>query len=228
MFIDIHTHRSLPRRNILNVENITLGEGPVENIPESLFSAGLHPWYLDEYNGDELFNELKRLSTFDNFVAVGECGFDSLKGAAATVQMDHFSRQVRLAEELNKPVIIHSVKSWGVLFEAHSMLRPATPWMVHGFRGKPDLTRQLASRNIYLSPWAPFVMQGSAGALINSIPLDQLLIETDGFGVKIEEVYAEVASILKIAIEELEEIICKNTVRFLGRDNTVLETFSGK
>jgi len=228
MLIDIHTHGSVPLPGVVSIENITLGDISRNDNFDRLFSAGIHPWYLDEDNAKPLLTELESLAKHPNLIAVGECGFDKNKGASHLLQSEAFNLQIELAEDYDKPVIIHSVRSWGALMDAHKRLKPQTPWMVHGFRGKPDLARQLSARGIYLSPWAPYLMEEDAELLLKSIPQDHLLIETDGFGVSLGTIYREVS--VKLGIEQslLEEIIVINTLRFTGLTTEKLESFIGR
>jgi len=46
------------------------------------------------------------------------------------------------------------------LLSEHRKLRPSTPWLVHGFRGKKELAMQLISKGMYLFIlWFDFIVE---------------------------------------------------------------------
>jgi len=84
------------------------------------------------------------------------------------------------------------------------------PWIIHGFRGKTELARQLISRNMYLSFWFDFIVRPESSELIRSLPSDRIFLETDGSDVSIREIYNKVAGDLGINVTELITIIHNN------------------
>ena len=88
------------------------------------------------------------------------------------------------------------------------------PWLVHGFRGKPDLALQLISKGMYISFWFDFVMRPESARLIRSLPKERIFLETDGSGVDIRDIYNKVSADLEITIDELKSVINKNFKEF--------------
>ena len=80
-------------------------------------------------------------------------------------------------------MIIHCVRAYDLLLKARTRLRPAVPWMVHGFRGKPALAQRLLSAGFRLS----FGMRANPATLA-LIHKDELCLETDDSGLTIEEI----------------------------------------
>lgn len=151
-FADIHSHRCSGPDVVRSVE-------PGDPMPGSYgtvwYSVGIHPWNTGSAVGEAEYAELERLAADPRVVAVGECGLDALRGGASDVQEAAFLRQAAIAEKVAKPLIIHCVRRYGRLMELHHELKPRQLWIVHGFRGKPELARQLAAAGIGISLGIP-------------------------------------------------------------------------
>ena len=74
--------------------------------------------------------------------AVGECGFDALKGPSHDLQEQAFVRQVQLSEQFRKPMILHVVRDFDSVIRLRRTLKPEQPWLIHGFRGGPEQMSQ--------------------------------------------------------------------------------------
>ena len=210
-FIDIHTHDSVCSDGIFAVENIMAHEGPVpQNLSVVAFTAGIHPWHLNEDNRDKLLEFICAIAANPGLIAFGEAGFDRLRGPSIDLQKSVFADQVKIAVENKKPLIIHCVRAWDELLAAHKSLKPLTPWMVHGFRGKKELALQLIKRGMYLSFWFDFVMRPESAELLRYLPKDRIFLETDGAEVDIKDIYKKVSDDLAVSIDELKGIILYN------------------
>lgn len=219
-YIDIHTHGVRPAPGVFIVANLLAHEREVpEKMPGIAFTAGIHPWYLNEKNHDQLINFVLRVADHPCLIAIGEAGFDKLKGPATELQKKTFEEQIIIANDKKKPVIIHCVRAWEDLLSAHKKLKPLTPWLIHGFRGKKELALQLISRGMYLSFWFDFVLQTESATLIRSLPKERIFLETDGADIDIRNVYAKVALDLDISVDELKVVIFENYGNFFKLKN---------
>ncbi|OFY74947.1 MAG: hypothetical protein A2V46_13545, partial [Bacteroidetes bacterium RBG_19FT_COMBO_42_7] len=157
-YIDIHTHNAKPAKGIFAVENLMAHENLMPGtITAKAFTAGIHPWHLNEFNRDKLLEYVSNVAGDPKLIAFGEAGFDKLRGPSVELQTSTFAEQVKIAGEYNKPLVIHCVRAWEELLAAHRNMKPLTPWLVHGFRGKKELALQLIKRGMYLSFWFDFV-----------------------------------------------------------------------
>lgn len=148
-FADIHTHRhDAPVDAVICVDPSDGSMPPL--CPDRHYSAGIHPWRA-ALAGPDAWCRLEELAALPGVVAVGEAGLDTLRGPAINVQLPVFERQARLAEAVGKPLIIHAVRAWQQLITLHRRMRPAQPWIIHGFRGKPELARQLVAQGFHIS-----------------------------------------------------------------------------
>lgn len=210
-YIDIHNHGGKPSPGIFLVENLMAHEGRMPSETEGMvFSMGIHPWFLDETNITSLLNLVKEKSTDSAIIAIGEAGFDKLRGPSPEIQRKAFEEQAEIAETVNKPLFIHCVRAWDELLQAHKRVKPVMPWIIHGFRGKKELARQLISRNMYLSFWFDFIVRPESSELVRSLPSDRIFLETDGSDVDIREIYKKVAADIGINVEELKSVISGN------------------
>jgi TatD DNase family protein len=210
-YIDIHTHNSKPAEGIFAVENLMAHENmKPKKISARAFTAGIHPWHLNENNREQLLEYVRNIAGNPDLIAFGEAGFDKLRGPSIELQKSTFTEQVKIAGENQKPLVIHCVRSWDELLAAHKNLKPLTPWLVHGFRGKKELALQLIKRGMYLSFWFDFVMRPESADLLRFLPKERIFLETDGADVDIKEIYRKVSDDLEINIDVLKERMRNN------------------
>jgi len=141
---------------------------------------GLHPYRVAQHDPEHL-DELKRILATRDCVAVGECGLDYREGMAdRELQHFYFTRQLEIAEEMSKPVVIHSVKATQHVIDIlkrFSGLRG----MIHSYSGSYEQARQLHDMGFLLS-FGGGITYHRASRLrqtVNRLPLSALLIETD-------------------------------------------------
>jgi TatD DNase family protein len=210
-YIDIHTHNSKPAEGIFAVENLMAHENlKPKKISARAFTAGIHPWHLNENNREQLLEYVRNIAGNPDLIAFGEAGFDKLRGPSIELQKSTFAEQVKIAGENQKPLVIHCVRSWDELLVTHKNLKPVTPWLVHGFRGKKELALQLIKRGMYLSFWFDFVLRPESADLLRFLPKERIFLETDGADMDIREIYRKVSGDLEISIDELKERMRNN------------------
>lgn len=148
LFRDIHSHNRVYGKDV--IVNV-----PVDaDIPAAGWvSRGIHPW--DTAASDEEIErqlEILRIKSSERqTVAIGEAGLDTLRGAPLDRQEEIFVKQAEIASQAGKPLIIHCVKAYDRILGLKRRLAPKNLWVIHGFRGKPQLARQLLDAGIHLS-----------------------------------------------------------------------------
>lgn len=169
--LDIHTH-NLPVPEGSGLYSLPLGSG----IPPHQFcSAGIHPWNMPDDAGPAL-EWVGRMLENPNVLAVGEAGLDRLRGGDIEVQNRIFTAQVELSERYGKPVVLHVVKCIDEIVALRRSLRPSMPWLIHGFRGGPELL-ELLTRHGFLVSFGHRFNPASLAA----VRPERLFLETDGF-----------------------------------------------
>lgn len=210
-YIDIHVHDGQPARGVFILESLMAHEEKLpSDKPGVAYTFGIHPWFLNEDNHDEHILSVEKIVRIPFIIAVGEAGFDRLRGPSAELQRRTFEEQVMISEEIKKPVIIHCVRGWDELLSVQKRLRPKMPWLVHGFRGNTELASQLLSKGMYLSFWFEFVLRPDSAGLLQTLPLDRIFLETDGAEVDIRQIYNKVAIDLALSVDVLKTKIYDN------------------
>lgn len=206
LLIDIHTHKhSEPDAGVLTLPNVIVSK---ESIYRKPCSAGIHPWYIDA-DFELQFETLKRYQDQEGVIAVGECGLDKLTATPWELQVMAFERQIELANELNKPIIIHCVRAYSEVFSSLTAKHNQVPVMMHGYAKNWDLAATLLKHGYYLS-LGPHILKGGMMEVIRQIPLDRLFLECDDKNAKISEIYAYFCRARKLSMQELEQQILLN------------------
>jgi TatD DNase family protein len=216
-YIDIHVHGGKPAKGIFILESLMAHENKMaENISGIAYTYGIHPWFLDENNHKQQICSLNNAIANPYVIAIGEAGFDKLRGPSPDLQQEVFEEQVIIAERNFKPLVIHCVKAWDEMLASHKSLKPQMPWLIHGFRGSPELARQLTSKGMYLSVWFEYVLRPESSDLLRSLPPEKFFLETDGADVDIRDIYMKVSFDLGISVDELKVRILSNYKKFIN------------
>jgi TatD DNase family protein len=218
-YIDIHVHDGKAAKGIFILETLMAHEDrlPVETEGVA-FTYGIHPWFLDQENFSGQLSRVENVTTLREVIAIGEAGFDKLRGPSAELQKEVFEKQVSISENLKKPLIIHCVRAWDEVLSARKTLRPEMPWMIHGFRGKIRQAEQLLSKGFWLSIWFEYSLRPESADLFSKLPIDSIFLETDGADVDIRDIYNKVSSDIKLPVDELKSAMFSNYKRFFGID----------
>lgn len=192
---------------------VCIGCGPVPDgalEQGHLFSAGLHPWDVTESFENQL-SVLENILANPRVLAVGECGFDALKGPSHELQEQAFVRQVELSEKYGKPMILHVVRDFDSVIRLCKQLKPTQKWLIHGFRGGPEQMNQLYAQGIRVS----FGLKHNPET-VRQVPSDRLFLETDGISL-IGDVIQAAALARNESAETIERSILRNNNILLER-----------
>lgn len=189
-FIDFHTHH-VP------------AETGVVAVVDGCDTWGIHPWRADEpFSVPDLSGR----------IALGECGLDAVRGAAMERQEAVFRQHIALSEQERKPLVIHCVRAIDRLLRLRREQHPTMPWMLHGFRGKPQQLMSLLGAGFYVS----FGLRHNAESL-RLCPLDRLMLETDDEKRPIADLYNNVAELLGISLPFLCSAMAENYLSFFQK-----------
>lgn len=220
-FIDIHTHFRTNVPDVISVLNFTQNDNWEDIVLADFntlkhYSIGLHPWFVTVENAEIDFNKISKIIDNQRVIAVGECGLDKLRGEFLELQKLVFERQIRLAEQYKKPILIHCVKAFNEVIAVKKRLRPRVPMVIHGFNQNENILKELLKNDFYISIGTNVLIESSnAFNAISHIPLTHLFLETDDKKADIKQVYEQVAAILNMPLEELKVIIFNNFNRIL-------------
>lgn len=202
---------------------------------EGMYGAlGLHP--EDIYDVTEDWeNKLRELLRLPKIKALGEIGLDyHYEGFEREKQIEFFRRQITLAKELNKPIIIHSRDATEDTLNILRELKPEKAVM-HCFSGSAETAEELVGMGFYISFTGVLTFKNAKKAIAacKAVPLDRLMLETDCpymspvpfRGERCDSsmilyTAAKMGEIKGLCTEETIDICNKNADRFFGFRNT--------
>lgn len=216
LFIDLHTHKIKPDPavQILNV----FARDLAENVPDYLFSAGIHPWHLETANTEAGLEALEKVCGLNNLLAIGECGLDKSIQVDFAKQKNIFRQQIELAEKHRKPLIIHAVRSWNEMIRMKNESQSSVPWILHGYQGNLETTKQLLRQKFYFSVGESLLHSSKLQQALREIPHERMFFETDDRDISIQKIYLFAAQILGTDVELLAEAIATNFKKIFGND----------
>jgi TatD DNase family protein len=143
-------------------------------------TVGLHPH--DAIQLDDAWDGLAALAVADRCVAIGEAGFDlHYEHSPRAEQEAAFRRQIRLATEVDRPLMIHSRNAWDDTFRVLDDEGVPARTIFHCFTGGPDEARAALDRGCYLSfsGIVSFKAAEEVRAAAALAPAERVLVETD-------------------------------------------------
>ena len=213
-------------------------------------AVGLHPIHLvemevdrDEMNAaDGVPGFTTRKEEFDyqayrdlaldpKVVAIGECGLDYYRlrdtEEIKKKQAETFRKQVALAREVKRPLMIHCRNAYEDLL---AILREERAneigGDIHFFAGDWEIAKQFLDLGFYLSFTGVITFANQYDDTIKKVPLNRIMIETDAPYVApvphrgkrneplyVEEVARRIAVIKGIALEEAVHATSENALR---------------
>ncbi len=222
-FVDIHTHFPKQDENVISIQNFTQNEWENAFFTEGVLhphnigklkrfaSVGSHPWFLTKENAHSDLHKLTQLIDNQNIIAIGECGLDKLKGENLDFQIDIFAKHMRIAESVQKPIIIHCVRAFNEVIALKKKLKPTVPMIIHGFNKNETILKELLKNGFYISIGAA-ILRGNKKfeKTVLAIPTDRLFFETDDKNLAVQKIYELYSVIIKIDLNDLKSIIYDN------------------
>ena len=204
----------------------------IEKYKNVYASFGIHPEYADKLN-EENFAEIKKLCEHKKCVAVGEIGLDYYYDEPdREIQKIWFERQLELAREIKKPVVIHSREA---ALDTMNILKGVRAseigGIMHCYSYSKEIAKELVDLGMYLGIGGVVTFKNGKKLkeVVEYIPMEHLVLETDSpyltpvpFRGKrnnssyISYVVREIALIKGISEEEVERITYNNALKIYG------------
>lgn len=199
----------------------------------SLYAVvGVHP-HDAKLCTPEVLRELGQLAKEPKVVAIGEMGLDYYRNLSPKeVQQEAFREQIRLAQKLNKPIVIHDRDAHGDVMQILKEEKvSAIGGVLHCYSGSWEMARQAMKMGLYISLAGPVTFKNARRLqdIAKLMPLDYLLIETDcpylapepyrgkrnepAYVVRVAEM---IASVKRIPVEEVAQATTANAKRLFG------------
>lgn len=209
-FINLHTHRKPQSKDEIAVRNAFLKAPDSIDSINYYYSCGIHPWLLNDGFKKDLI-QLERLLELKKVIAVGECGLDRLKGPEISFQRTALLKHIELANQSNKPIILHLVKSYSDILEYKGKFK--TPWIIHGFKGNETEAKNLINAGAKLSFGPRILIEKRLQDIFSKAPLENIYLETDTKPLGIQSIYKMAAELKGIEINQLKVILTANFKR---------------
>jgi TatD DNase family protein len=212
-----------------SVGSLTLAE----RYPGMVFAAlGIHPWNVKTLTDDDLQQMLQLISTQKQnkaLVAIGEIGLDYKYTKIWDKQLMVFDSMLKLSENLDLPVIIHSRGTTAQIVEILPSYK-LRKVLLHWFSRPVSALTKAVERGYYITEGAPTAYSNGIRDVVRRTPLTNLLTETDGpvrfykspFKGKrttpafIPTVVKAIAEVKSMDVEDVAAQIIKNFEEFFG------------
>jgi TatD DNase family protein len=155
-----------------------------ERLPGLKTTIGRHPHSAGDPITAGERRELRELAGHPSVVAVGEIGLDyhftDYHKVSKREQKDVFRQMLGLAQELEKPVVLHTRDAFPDLLAILDEF-PGVSGVFHCFSGNSAFAAEALARGFYIS-FAATVTYPTAHGVVGAasiIPLDHMLVETD-------------------------------------------------
>jgi len=197
--------------------------------PQIRCAIGVHPNYVADASFDDL-PKLRELQKHASVVALGEMGLDyHYDRAPRDRQKQFFVRQLEMADELQRPVVIHCREAVDDTLATMKSFAHV-PAVFHCFTGTRDEARKILDAGYLLgfTGVITFAKNDELREIVKMTPIDRLLVETDAPYLTPEPVRkiktnepafvahtAHVAAQVKgMAYEEFDRAATTNALRF--------------
>ena len=189
IYIDIHTHHPTSATTIHTV--------------------GVHPWKA-------AMGVLPTEEEIAAAEAVGEIGLDKVCAVDFGRQKTVFNAQLDLAEQHEKPVVIHCVRAFEEVMRC--LVAKNLPAVIfHGFIGSKEQAERALQQGYHLSFGMRTGHSPKSIEALRHTPFDRLFVESDEEMTPIETIYETVAAWRGVPIEELCQATRTNYTRIFRK-----------
>lgn len=194
---------------------------------ESIYATiGFHPSEANKVTNEDLKGLEEVICNNNKIIGLGEIGLDYYYGKDnKEEQIDLFDSQLKIAEKLNIPVVIHSRDAF---LDTYNLLKKYNlKGIIHCFSGKIETAKQYIDLGYLLGIGGVLTFKNSnLHEVIEKISLDKIVLETDSpylspvpyrgeknYPKNIPIIGEKIAEIKKLSTEEVEKITSSNVFR---------------
>ena len=156
----------------------------VEKYKNIYGTFGIHPHESEKYTNIDSKFIFKLKNKYKKIIGIGETGLDFYYNHSdKKIQKESFVEHISAASQLNIPVIVHSRNAETDTYEIIKSEKKNSNLKVlmHCFTGSKDFAKKLIDLNCYISVSGIITFKNSTelSDTISSIPIENLLVETD-------------------------------------------------
>lgn len=194
-------------------------------------TVGVHPGAAKDMT-QERFEYLKKAALRDKIVAIGEIGLDyywEKEEVQKATQKEWFIKQLQLASELDKPVIIHSRDAAADTVDIMKQEWADRKAVIHCYSYSRELAKVFAKMGYYFGIGGVLTYKNARTLVetVEYVPIEQLLLETDcpylspvpnrgkrNDSTNLRYVAEKIAEIKNMSYDAVVEITAQNAKRF--------------
>ena len=205
---------------IINVgSNLETSKRAVEianEYEQGVYAAlGIHPLHAEEESPEEV----KSIAKNKNVVAIGEIGLDKKKKKTFEKQKQSFISQLKIAEEFNLPVVIHSRKAHSEVLDILEDF--SVRGVIHCFTGNMTSLKRYLDLGFYVG-FNGIIFKLSLDKQVERTPIDRIFLETDcpylappewkgkNTPLGVVSVAKKVSELKNVSLEAIEKVTDKN------------------
>lgn len=226
---------SLPSKGVCGVVNAAvdlrtaqIAKSFSEKYDYMYFTVGFHPENLEDMP-DNYLDKIAEMLEHKKAVALGEIGLDYHWDIERELQHRVFDEQLKLAKDLDVPVVIHDREAHGDVMEYLRKYKPRG--LMHCFSGSVEMLKEVLKLGMSISLGGTVTFKNARVPVevAQYVPLDRLLLETDSpylspvpFRGKRNDssniIYTaqKIAEIKGIGVQELLDITAENAKQLYG------------
>ena len=145
-------------------------------------TAGIHPHFAKDITENDLA-KLIELAKNKTIVAIGETGLDfHYNFSKQPAQIKLFEQQIKIAAELNLPLIVHSREAFDETIKTlNDNLDKKTKVVFHCFTGSTDQAKIIIDKGFYISFTGVVTFKNARNIrqAVKVVPIEKLMLETD-------------------------------------------------
>ena len=202
--------------------------------------SGISPNDIPEGMGElqkqleELVNFIENEKNTNKIVGIGEIGLDyywEKDNLRRSIQKEVFIKQIEIANKFNLPIVIHTRDAVMDTLEILKKYPVTKRGVFHCCPLNRELVKEALKLEFYISFAGPITFKNSKNAseIINMVPLDKILIETDSPYLSpepnrgkrndsrnVKYMAEKIASVKNISLEEVARITYKNACKIFS------------
>lgn len=176
---------SLPQKGVCGIVNAAvdiktakIAQSFAQKYEYMYFTVGFHPENLQDMPSDYL-DQIAQMLNCDKAVALGEIGLDYHWDIERALQHRVFEEQLRLAKDLDVPVVVHDREAHGDVIEKLKFYKPKG--LLHCFSGSVEMLKEVLKLGMSISLGGTVTYKNARVPVevAKAVPLDRLLLETD-------------------------------------------------
>lgn len=218
----------IPSVEISTMQNIV----NIANQNENIYAmVGIFPSEAKTYNKD-IEEKMIDFAQSKKVVAVGEIGLDYYWDKSFNdIQQDVFIKQIKLANKLNLPIVIHDREAHKDTFDILKEHNQNSKVLFHCFSGSVEFMRECVKQGWFIALGGVVTFKNAIKMkeVTKEVPLEKLMLETDSPYLTpvpyrgkpnkpayVKYVAEEIAQLRNMTLEEIIDITTSNAEEFFG------------